>query len=31
MALQSDGSYEDLLALISDGLSWDSRNSRRSG
>ncbi|EQD70124.1 hypothetical protein B1B_05165, partial [mine drainage metagenome] len=25
MALHSDGSYEDVLALISDGLSWAQR------
>lgn len=25
MALHSDGSYEDVLALISDGLSWAER------
>lgn len=25
MALHSDGSYEDVLALISDGFSWAER------
>ena len=26
MALHSDGSYEDVLALISDGLAWADRD-----
>src|SRR5665213_1127627 len=28
MALHSDGSYEDVLALISDGLAWSEREER---
>jgi hypothetical protein len=28
MAMHADGSYEDVLALISDGLSWSERSER---
>src|ERR1035437_1782236 len=31
MALHSDGSYEDVLALISDGLSWAERTDGSTG
>src|SRR5699024_7920470 len=31
MALHSEGSYEDVLALISDGLAWADRDEEESG